>query len=146
MSRPRARLASRARWHDDGFSLIEALVAIAILGIVLAALVPAFVGNLRTNTRSEIRGGAVRAAQQVLESLRAAGCFQPIECDSTQTYLPTGGTLGPEIVRAGGRDFSVVTRLCPNDAYCSENTRFLRVEVSLDERIVYTADTVYSQL
>ena len=134
------------RQRDGGFSLIEALVAIAILGIVLAALVPAFIGNLRTNTGSEIRGGAVRAAQQVLESLRAAGCFQPAECDSTQTYLPTAGTLGPQTVQAGGRAFSVITRLCPDNAHCSENTRHLRVEVSLDDRVVYTADTVYSQL
>ena len=47
----------------DGLTLIEALVAVSILAILLAAVVPAFTNALRINTRSETRSQAVAAAQ-----------------------------------------------------------------------------------
>lgn len=137
---------SRASGRAAGFSLIEALVAVAILGVALAAIVPGFVDNLRLNTSSEVRSGAVRAAQQVLEDARSSACFVQRDCDPTQAYLPRSGSSAPLPVWVGGREYRVVTRYCAEAAYCSDTTRHLRVEVNFDGRTVYAADTVYSQL
>ncbi|MDZ7707507.1 MAG: type II secretion system protein [Trueperaceae bacterium] len=55
----------------EGLTLVEALIAVSILTILLAAVIPAFTDALRINTRSEVRSQAVAAAQTVLDSLRA---------------------------------------------------------------------------
>ena len=45
-----------------GFTLVEALVAISIMGIALAGIVPSFIHNMDTNTSSEQHSDAVAVA------------------------------------------------------------------------------------
>ena len=54
----------------EGFTLVEALCATAILGIALVGILPTFTTYVDSNTRSEERSGAMAAGQQVLEQVR----------------------------------------------------------------------------
>ena len=58
-----------------GLTIIEVLIAVAILGILLGGLIPSFVSNMRINTDSEVRSQAVQAAQTMLDALRADGAW-----------------------------------------------------------------------
>jgi len=120
-----------------GLSIIEVLIALAIIAIMIAAVIPVFSDFLRTNTDNEIRSQAVVAAQQNLEQLRRQ--FQ----GATGTLPNSGSTT--QTIAVGGRSFVVTTYYCENPAWCSANTRQLRVAVNFGGRDVYTAETVYTR-
>ncbi len=119
-----------------GFTLLEALVGMAILGIALASLAPVFLTFLDENTRAEERTGAVAVAQQTMERFR----------EQDPSLLPTSGATAMEVISAGDRDFEVVTHFCRSAAYCSDDSRHLLVEVSYGGRTVYTVESVFTTL
>ncbi len=56
---------------DDGFTLLELVVAVIIVFTVMAAMIGLFVGSLRTVTQAKQRQTAAALATQTLERLRA---------------------------------------------------------------------------
>lgn len=122
---------------SKGFSLTEALIALALLAMVAAAILPAFMTHVRANDRNELRSSAVSAAQERLESLRL----------QDPASLPDSGSSAPQRVKVDGRDFDVVTHYCERSEFCGDDrSRHLRVEVRFDGRTIYDVETVYTQL
>ena len=119
-----------------GFTLVESLIAMAIMGIALAGVLPSFIHNLDTNTSSERHSDAVAVAQQVLEQLRV----------EDPTLMPTSGSSDIQILTVGGRDYEVVERYCDITAYCTSASRHIIVEVSFAGREIYELETVFTQL
>jgi type II secretory pathway pseudopilin PulG len=121
-----------------GLTIIEALVALSIMGIALAFLAPSFVGYSKVNTDSEIRGEAVAAAQQVLDTLRRK---------DFNTW-PTSGTA--ENFNASSRTYSSKITYCTpiatpsSSCYSTASTRHVKVEVTYNEKIVYQVETVFT--
>jgi len=70
---PRQRAATR------GFTLIEILIAFAILAVALAALLRAFSSGLQATTKAERYGAAVLLARSVLERVGSEIAIQPGE-------------------------------------------------------------------
>src|SRR5690606_39205835 len=90
-----------------GFTIVEALVAIVILAIAMAALIPVFTRNARINSRMELRSGAVSAAQFVLDDLRIS------QRDNWNGTWPTA-----ENVTAGSHDYDVTIEVCAPGPDC----------------------------
>lgn len=119
-----------------GFSLVEALVAIAILAVLLAGVVPAFVSNLRVNTDSEIRTGAVAAAQTVLDRFRVL---------PTKDWPASGATLS---IASHGRSYDVTV---VHEGFCQGGTCYsgadlIELEVMHGGRTRYSVSTVFTAL
>jgi prepilin-type N-terminal cleavage/methylation domain-containing protein len=121
---------------DRGFTLIEAVFALAILGITIAAVLPAFVDFLDANTLSEERSNAVAAAQQVMEELRQ---FDP-------GSLPSSGSSAVQTVTIGNHEYEVTAHYCRESTYCTTAGRHIILEVNFGGNTVYTVETVYTQL
>jgi general secretion pathway protein I len=119
-----------------GFTLLEALVALAILGIALAGLLPAFQTFLDANSVSEERSNAVAAAQQVMELLR----------QQDPSSLPSSGTSTVETIQVGDHEYEVVATYCAEADYCSTAARHIVLEVSFAGNAVYQVETVFTQL
>jgi prepilin-type N-terminal cleavage/methylation domain-containing protein len=119
-----------------GFTLVEALVAISIMGIALAGIVPSFLHNMDTNTSSEQHSDAVAVAQEVLEQLR----------HEDPTLMQSSGSSDVQVIAVGGRDYEVINSYCTNSDYCTSGSRHIVVEVSFAGRIIYELETVYTQL
>ncbi len=118
-----------------GLSIVEVVVALAVLGLALAFIVPSFVGHLQANTASEVRSQAVFLAQREFESLR-------LRDPST---LPTSGSTERQ-EGYGGRTFTLRRTYCPQASLCGPGSRHIRVEVIWNGRTVYAAETVYTSL
>lgn len=54
----------------EGFSLIEATIALTTLGITLAYAMPLFLYSKMNNIKSEVRTGALMVSQQIFDDLR----------------------------------------------------------------------------
>jgi len=67
------RLVSQLRGKNrgHGFTLVEALVAMAIFAIGLAGLMPMVIANVRSNSGAAVRSRAVALAQEKAEEIRA---------------------------------------------------------------------------
>jgi type II secretory pathway pseudopilin PulG len=121
-----------------GFSLVEALVALFLLGMTAVAVMPAFLTQADANTRNEQRSDAVGLAQQRLEALR----FTDVD------LMPTGGT-DASTTTIGSRAYELRTIYCTQAQYCppaSPGSRHLLVEVWLDGAKVYDVATIYTEL
>ena len=72
----------------NGFSLIEMLVAIAILAIVATALMQSSLIVIQRNIQSELREDAVRFAEQTMNSIRSSpGGFDGIDPSASHLDL-----------------------------------------------------------
>lgn len=128
--------------NKRGLSIIEAIVALAVIGIILAILIPSFIGSLRITNRTELRGVAIGLAQQRLEELRS----------QLPSPLPTTPTSNSSDVTVQGRTFAIQTTFCPTDVPlttpptppCTAQRVLVRVQVSYQGSVLYAADTVYT--
>ncbi len=118
----------------EGFTLVEAIVALAILGIILGAVVPTFAQNLRLNTDSELRAWAVSVAQEELDALRASGNWPA--SGSQRTVNIGSATFTSHLTHA---------RYCQGTV-CYDGARHLTLEVRHADRTMYTVETVFTVL
>jgi len=124
--------------NERGLSLVETLVALALVGGLAMAVMPAFITNKEANTRNEQRTDAIGLALERLEQLRFV----------TPSSLPTSGT-DSYFTPIAGRDYEIRTRYCQDVTFCPPTrvgARHLTVEVWLDNREVYDVATVYTEL
>jgi len=64
------------RRHDDGFTVVEVLVAFAIVTVVLAALYQAVAGAYRSYARVQVREQTLALARAHLEAVGIEGPLQ----------------------------------------------------------------------
>jgi type II secretory pathway pseudopilin PulG len=88
---PRAGLLDRLRRLDgeEGFGILEVLIALTILSVAIAALVSVFTASALSLHRSGQRGTAVTLAENQMELYRTVS-FSGIRINGT--LIPTSGT------------------------------------------------------
>lgn len=125
--------------RDSGFSLMEVLVAVAILSITTASLTSGFVNNSKMNTKSEIKTEAIQVAQMILDELRV----------NRMVSLGLTGMLTYDY-EMGDRSYQIDVELCAAPQYCppvtTPSTRHLTVNVSYEGNHIYEIQTVYTDL
>jgi prepilin-type N-terminal cleavage/methylation domain-containing protein len=84
----------RNRWwtrrDDDGFTLLEVIVAMTLLGLILAGSATLFIASLKNSTGMDRRQVAVTLAGQQMETVRA---IRPETSSSTGNPLVEGRKL-----------------------------------------------------
>jgi prepilin-type N-terminal cleavage/methylation domain-containing protein len=119
-----------------GFSLVEVLLAVALVGTVILGVLPAFVVCKDTNTGNELRSGAAAAAQSVMEAYRR----------EDPATLPTSGSSPLQVITVGDRDYEVVTHFCVESVWCDLQSRHLVVEVGFGTETILSIESVYTKL
>ena len=76
----------RARLHDDGFTLIEVMIALGIFVVMVTSLLPMFAGGIRSVSTADREGVVKGLLQQEVERLRG---------------LPYRVSLGTNVTSAG---------------------------------------------
>lgn len=126
-------MKGRRNSREAGFSLLEAVVAVAVFGVVLAAVIPAFIYYAQTNLNSQRRTEAVVAAQQIVDGLR----------QTDFSLWPASGTVTS--LAGGNTDYQATLTYCTGTLnLCNDGARHLRVEVSKGAKVYYRVETVYT--
>jgi prepilin-type N-terminal cleavage/methylation domain-containing protein len=86
---------------DDGFTLVELLIAITIFCFAVLGLAIGTVSVIRTNQTSHLRASAVNLAQARLEELRAmtAAAFSGLSCPSSTPCSDSATASGVTFTR-----------------------------------------------
>ncbi len=121
---------------ERGFSLVETLVAVALLAFLSTGILTAFSSQAASSGRNERRLAATAAAEQVLEFYRM----------DDPELMPTSGSVGPVVVAANTQEFEVFTLFCTRPTFCTDTARQLVVEVYSGPTKVYDVETVFTQV
>ena len=132
---------------NEGFSLIESVVALLIFVITFSLAAPLFVAQQKSNITNSARTGAVSLSQQVLDNLRL------------ETTLTLGET-NENSVTSQGKQYNYNQFICTakpsinTDSSVSCNTtvdasnpmRYILLQVEYNEETIYTVETIYTEI
>jgi Tfp pilus assembly protein PilV len=150
----------------EGFSLIEATIALTTLGICLAYAMPLFLYSKLNNIKSEVRTGALMASQQIFDDIRGLP-FQNIPKTPTNPTAPhstvissagvvvataTQDTIPKNKYTVMGRDYTAKVYYCEADiarptepTECNDNYKKFRVEVKdKNDKVVYDMEAGFT--
>jgi prepilin-type N-terminal cleavage/methylation domain-containing protein len=108
------------RKGDAGFSLVEIIVAIAVLSIGILAMIPMMAFKIRANTLGRTYGYAIYLAQERLEQIRSWPLYGNI--DATRPGLTTDNTalFGTDtVIDNWGVTYTRITSLVRNGYFAS---------------------------
>ena len=156
------RVKEQSNHSEQGFSLIETMIALTTLGICLAYAMPLFLYAKINNSKSETRTGALIVSQRVFDKIRSKPFSElPLtdgearERTSTNTDLTNPVTLtDPLVTKAMGRQYQAKVTYCggltgsptvPADpTVCNTTNRKFKVEVSFNGSKVYDLEGTYT--
>ncbi len=119
-------MAHSALSNKQGYSLIEMLVALAILAIVAVALMQSSLLVIQKNSQNELRDEAVRIGEQTMNTIRSSpGGFDATPADAQHVDL-TVETLRslPSVtrtIRGGSVPYNVLKTVTMLDAPANNN-------------------------
>lgn len=122
--------------RQDGFTLLEATIALAILSVALVAMIPGFQTFLDANSLSEERSNALAAGQRAIETLRG----------KDPASMPSSGTSAVQAITVGSHEYEILTHYCKEASHCDADSRHIVVEVGFAGKNVYTIETVFTRL
>ena len=102
--------APRRLSDECGFSLIELLVVILIVGILAAIAIPSFLGQQDKGADAEAKSAAVTAAKAMETcATDANGSYASCTATSLRTIEPTLSDAGARLsVSSGARDYEII--------------------------------------
>jgi prepilin-type N-terminal cleavage/methylation domain-containing protein len=158
---------------EQGFSLIETVIALTTLGVCLAYAMPLFLYAKINNSKSEIRTGALIVSQRVFDNIRSksfksmplndgaiSGGNAAVAASGTDPAIPanpesipvtlTSPTASEQLItRAMGRQYQTKVIYCENyttdTTVCSTKYRKFKVEVSYNGAKVYDLEGTYTE-
>ena len=152
---------------EQGFSLIETVIALTTLGVCLAYAMPLFLYAKINNSKSEIRTGALIVSQRVFDNIRSTridenrtitdGKNSPVTDNPklipTDSQIATPSTIPDAdklITYAMGRQYQTKVIYCEDyntDVdVCGKKYQKFKVEVRFNGTKVYDLEGTYTEL
>jgi prepilin-type N-terminal cleavage/methylation domain-containing protein len=146
---------------EQGFSLIETVIALTTLGVCLAYAMPLFLYAKINNAKSEIRTGALIVSQRVFDDIRSKSiASMPINDGVGSPSAGVNPVLQPVdinaptpqerlLTKAMGRQYQTKVIYCEglngDSTICSPKYRKFKVEVSYNGNKVYDLEGTYTE-
>ncbi len=169
----RGQTLAKIKSSEQGFSLIETVIALTTLGVCLAYAMPLFLYAKINNSKSEIRTGALIVSQRVFDNIRSRSFKSmpltdggisggnaaipasntPANPESIPANLNNPTEAEKSITKALGRQYQTKVTYCegynPATAasaeICSDTSRRFKVEVSYNGTNVYDLEATYTE-
>ena len=119
---PAGRTAARAGRGDDGFTIIEVMVAALVLIVGLLMVLAMYGGALRTTTTSNTRVTATNLARELVETVREVD-YNDLAAAATELQARGLGSGTPWTIERRSTTYTVTATTCvfdsPNDGYAA---------------------------
>lgn len=125
------KLLQQPNPSEQGFSLIETMIALTTLGVCLAYAMPLFLYAKINNSKSETRTGALIVSQRIFDDIRSRKISSLPDASSASTLNPEikNSTTHPLLVKAMGRNYVSKVTFCEVASDCSTKYRKFKVEI-----------------
>lgn len=152
--------------QDEGFSLIEVVAALVIMGICLAYAMPVILYSKINNSKSEVRTGALMVSQKIFDDIRGRNFSEipqtyrtvtnttgspAVAATGTTPALPALPAIPAEQTKALGRNYNIAVRYCQVASDCTENYKTFKITVrdtvgnqSSDQSILYEMEAAFT--
>lgn len=166
-----SQILAKPQSSEQGFSLVETMIALTTLGVCLAYAMPLFLYAKINNSKSEIRTGALIVSQRVFDNIRSKSFKSMPLNDGAKTGGNAAVTTAtppipanPEIIpasltspttaeqlitKAMGRQYQTKVIYCEGytatPEICTEKYRKFKVEVSYNGSKVYDLEGNYTE-
>ena len=97
---------SRVRRCDPGFTLIEMMIVLAIIGVIAAIAFPSYQESVRKSRRAEARGQLLEVAQY-LQRLYSQNDSFSADRSGTAATIPTALAIVPRTATAGTQAYDI---------------------------------------
>lgn len=109
-------MKNRRKQDNRGFSLVELIIAIAILAFVVAPILRAFVSSARTNNKAQRMLSATTVAQNVMEEVKGTAFKTLIKAGTDKEVDDTQKAKGKYTItyknlEAGGKKYTATVKL-----------------------------------
>jgi len=94
------------RAYVPGFTLIELMIVVAIIGVITAIAIPSYQESVRKSRRSEVRGQLLEVAQYLQRFYSQNDSFMQ-DRSGTATTIPTALALVPRTATAGNQAYTI---------------------------------------
>ena len=118
-----------------GVTLVEVLVSIVIIGVISIVVLSAMGSAFKLNNDAELSTQAAFLAQDKLDTLKL---LDP-------ATLPISGQ-DDSTVTSNNRPYAVRVRYCVTANYCLNKSRDVIIEVSANNKLLFTGETVFTQV
>jgi prepilin-type N-terminal cleavage/methylation domain-containing protein len=155
----KTKVVNQTKASEQGFSLLETMIALTTLGICLAYAMPLFLYAKINNSKSQIRTGALIVAQRTFDNVRQQSMTSLPSNDGLASPIATNPVLLPAdvttpsaaeklLTNAMGRQYQTKITYCENytttNPVCGTNYREFKVEVSYNGSTVYDLQGTYT--
>ena len=134
MKQPLQHATAQNPRRSQGFTLVEMLVALLILGLLLSVVLTAIASNTSLNSQTELRSQAAVAAQRLLDEQR------------NQSAWKASGSDPAVDVAVGGHTFQVTLSYCTNPSYCTDTARQIVSQASYNNKVLFSVETVFTSI
>ena len=124
---------------NDGFTLIEAMLSVVILGITIAYSMPVLLYNKINIKQSQIKAGSLVVAGRIFDDIRS---------QKINTFPVSGITsiTDPGILTSVGRSYSANILHCPEPTdICNSERHDFKIEVTFNGNKVYDVQGSYTE-
>ena len=101
---------------QQGFTLIEMLIAVALVGILAAVAIPSYSEYVRRGHRAEARAGLLQAAQWMERASTATGAYPTINAFNATTLTTVPSSRYTIAIDAGRTDSTYSLTATPQNA------------------------------